>query len=124
MVPTHRLTIDGEHYVLLREREFERLCKEAKGLTKEERLPALPPPDRNGRLPALSYARRSLARNIIQARRGADLSQTELAKHARIRPETLARIEGGDYSTAPKMVDKIMKAIASVSTDRHTKKAR
>ena len=121
---TQRLTIEGQSYILLREQEYERLRKEALVHMADENLPALPLPNANGRLPAVSYARRSLARDIIQARRGAGWNQAELAHRAGIRRATLARIEFGDHTAAPKTVDKIMKAIASANPRQRRKKAR
>ena len=58
-------------------------------------IPPLPRPDAEGNVPAVEYARASLARKIIQARRAAGWSQAELARRAGVRPETLNRIERG-----------------------------
>ncbi len=77
----------------------------------DEEMPALPRPDKRGRFPALQYARISLARDLIRERKGAGLSQQQLAGLAGVRQETLSRIETGRHTASPKTVDKIMRAI-------------
>ncbi|MGH7192721.1 MAG: hypothetical protein ACREJM_04205, partial [Candidatus Saccharimonadales bacterium] len=59
----------------------------------------------------LEYARISLARDLIRNRKELGLSRQRLAVLAAIRPDALARIEGGKHTAAKGMVDKIMKAI-------------
>jgi DNA-binding XRE family transcriptional regulator len=54
--------------------------------------------DADGNYPAVEYARASLARNIIRSRVQAGLTQTELAKLAGIRHETLCRLERGQHT--------------------------
>ena len=46
-------------------------------------------------VPAVEYARASLARKLIRDRRRVGLTQIELARRSGIRPETLCRIEKG-----------------------------
>jgi predicted transcriptional regulator len=74
-------------------------------------LPPLPKPDKHGRFPALQYARMSLARDLIRDRKGAGLSQQQLADLAGVRQETLSRIETGKHTAAPRTIDKIMHAM-------------
>jgi predicted transcriptional regulator len=57
--------------------------------------PFAPWPVDKGNVPAVQYARASLARKLIRDRRRAGLTQIELARRAGIRPETLCRIEKG-----------------------------
>jgi DNA-binding XRE family transcriptional regulator len=61
--------------------------------------------------PAVEYARVSLARKVIKARRVAGLSQAELARRAAIRPETLNRIEKGKTSADTATIAKIVRAL-------------
>jgi DNA-binding XRE family transcriptional regulator len=70
-------------------------------------MPLLPAPDKQGRFPALEYARLSLARDIIRDRRAAGLTQQELADLAKTRQETISRIENGKYTASVKLIDKI-----------------
>ena len=80
----------------------------------EPMLPEYPPADTQGNRPAVAYARVSIARKIIEARKAAGLSQEQLAKPAGIRQETLCRLETGKHSPTIRTVDK---------TDRALKKA-
>jgi DNA-binding XRE family transcriptional regulator len=64
-----------------------------------------------GNYPAVEYARASLARKIIKARRTAGLSQVELARRAGIRPETLNRIEKGKTTPDVATIAKIDRAL-------------
>ncbi len=113
MIGVQRVEVEGKRFVFLPEVEYERLCHgagEAVAMADEE-LPALPKPDKHGRFPALQYARVSLARDLIRNRKGAGLSQQQLADLAGIRQETLSRIETGKQTASPRTVDKIMRAI-------------
>jgi DNA-binding XRE family transcriptional regulator len=74
-------------------------------------MPALPLAGADGHYPAVAYARASLARKIIKARRAAGLSQAELARRAAIRPETLIRIEKGKTTPDTATIAKIERAL-------------
>jgi ribosome-binding protein aMBF1 (putative translation factor) len=91
------------------ERDYKRLAAHA-GETEADG-PGLPKPDAHGNFPAVEYARASLARKIIKARRLAGLSQAELARRAAIRPETLNRIEKGKTSPDTATIAKIERAL-------------
>jgi len=73
----------------------------------------LPTPDARGEVPAVEYARASLARKILRRRRGAGLSQADLARRAGIRPETLNRIEKGRTTPGTATILKIERALES-----------
>ncbi|MGD0517733.1 MAG: helix-turn-helix domain-containing protein [Thermoguttaceae bacterium] len=113
MIGLQHIEVEGKRFVILPEIEYDRLCREAgEALTAEnDELPPLPKPDKNGRIPALEYARISLARDLIRDRKGVGLSQQKLAELAGIRQETLSRIETGKHTATPKTVDKIMRVI-------------
>lgn len=109
MMGLQRIEVAGQRFVLLPEREYERLCSRASEtvpLTDDD-LPPLPKPDKNGNFPAVEYARISLARDIIRDRRAAGLTQQELAKAAGTRQETISRIESGTYPASGKLIDRI-----------------
>ena len=80
---------------------------------RKPRLPPLPAPDARGNRPAVAFARATIAREIIRDREALGLTQLELARRARIRPETLNRIENGrttpDVATLAK-IDAALKA--------------
>jgi DNA-binding XRE family transcriptional regulator len=108
-----RLVICGERFVVLQESEYETLCREAGRFedVPEDDLPALPKPDRRGRVPAVEYSRISLARDLIRQRKAAGLSQQELGDRAGVRQETISRIESGKHSVTVKTYDKIFAAL-------------
>ena len=113
MIALQRIEVEGKRFVLLEEGQYERLCRDARQAADvdEHDLPPLPKPDKRGRVPALEYARASLARDLIRARRGVGLSQQELADLAGIRQETVSRLETGKHTAHPRTVDRIMRVI-------------
>jgi DNA-binding XRE family transcriptional regulator len=124
MIGVQRVEVDGKRFVFLPEVEYERLCHGAGEAVEmaDEELPALPKPDKHGRFPALQYARVSLARDLIRNRKGAGLSQQQLADLAAIRQETLSRIENGKQTASPRTVDKVMRAIEAARRPRSAKR--
>jgi outer membrane protein TolC len=66
----------------------------------EEELPPLPKVDAEGNAPAMEFARASLARKMIIERRARGWTQTELAKRARLRVETINRLEHARHTAA------------------------
>jgi hypothetical protein len=123
MIGLQKIEIEGKRFVLLEEREYERLCQEAREESSEAdaALPALPKPDESGRYPAIEFARASLARDLIRARRAAGLSQQQLAALARVRQETISRLETAKFTARPATVDKVMDAIESMQQKRKRK---
>jgi DNA-binding XRE family transcriptional regulator len=109
MIGLQRIEVAGLRFVLVEEAEYERLCAKASETVPldDADLPPLPKPDRQGRFPALEYARVSLARDVIRDRRAAGLTQQELARQAGTRQETISRIESGNYSASPKLMGRI-----------------
>ncbi len=81
-------------------------------------LTPLPQADSHGNYPAVPYARASLARKIIRRRLAAGLSQADLARRARIRTETLSRIETGKTSPDVSTVEKISRALDRAESGR------
>jgi predicted transcriptional regulator len=81
----------------------------------------MPKPDSEGNVPAVEYGRASLARKLIRDRRRVGLTQTELARRAGIRAETLCRIEKGrstpDMTTFKKVHRALEKAERELAAD-------
>jgi ribosome-binding protein aMBF1 (putative translation factor) len=105
---------NGKRFVLVEERELrrlERLAALSKRADEAGELPPLPQADKQGRRPALAFARASIARSIVEERRAAGLSQKELARLAGLRQETVCRIESGKHSPTVRTVAKIDKAL-------------
>ena len=101
------IQLDGKAYVILERAEYERLS----ALAKAGELPPLPQADAEGNVPAVDYARASLARKIIRDRVAAGLNQKELAERAGIRVETLCRIETGKHTPSVPTIDRIDRAL-------------
>src|SRR5580704_7097493 len=101
------LTISGKQFALLPMRDFEALKKRAA----TQRLPKLPDPLANGNYPAAETIRVIYARRLIQERESAGLSQSELARRAGLRPETINRLEKGKHSPDTATLAKITKAL-------------
>jgi ribosome-binding protein aMBF1 (putative translation factor) len=102
------LELAGKRWAILPEQEYNRMAAHAGAAGP---WPALPRRDAQGNFPAVEYARVSLARKIIKARRLAGLSQAELARRASIRPETLNRIEKGRTTPDTATIAKIERAL-------------
>lgn len=120
MIGLQRIEVAGQRFVLLPETEYERLCAKASEtvpLTDDD-LPPLPKPDKQGRFPALEYARVSLARDMVRDRRAAGLTQQELAELAGTRQETISRIESGAYAASHKLIDQIDRALKKAQSKR------
>jgi DNA-binding XRE family transcriptional regulator len=91
----------GKTYVLVEQGEYERL----RGA--RAKLPPLPAPDPAGNTDAVAFARATIARNIITRRRARGMSQTELAKAAGVRVETLNRLENAKHTADVSTLAKI-----------------
>lgn len=116
------VTRGGKRFVMVEERQWRRMRRlvaqvEAAG---DALLPEYPTADAHGNRPAVAYARVSIARKIIAARKAAGLSQEQLAKLAGIRQETLCRLETGKHSPTIRTVDKIDRALKQAG--KRTKK--
>ncbi len=109
---TTTVTLAGTAFVILPAAEYERLRARSRLPAEEETEgPPLPEPDARGRFPAIAYARASLARKIIRRRRALGISQSELARRAGLRVETLNRLEKAHTTPTLVTVDKIDRAL-------------
>lgn len=82
------LHLDGKDYVVVPRDEYERLTAGTSAVS----LPPMPKPDAAGNVPAVSYARASIARELLTRMQRAGLTQAELARRAKVPAETLNRI--------------------------------
>lgn len=101
------LTISGRKFALIPLRDFEKLQKRAEA----QRLPKLPDRLPNGNYPAVETVRAIYARKLIQERESVGISQSELARRAGLRPETINRLEKGKHSPDTATLAKINKAL-------------
>lgn len=106
--------LSGKDYVVVEKEQYSRLAT----LARAADLPALPKPDAQGNVPAVEYARASLARKIIKDRVAAGLTQRELAKQAGIRFETLCRIEKGRHTPSVPTIDSIDRILRRTLAER------
>lgn len=105
--------MNGKRTVVLEETEFERLLRQA-----DEWEPPMPEADEQGLYPARETMAVIQARDIIRARRKLGLSQAELARAARIRPETLNRIENAKNKPNVATIEKIDRALRRAARKR------
>ena len=106
-------TRNGRTVVVLDQDEYERLRDKA-----DEWEPLMPEPNGDGCYPAVQAGRVSLARSILRDRRRLGLSQVELARRAKIRPETLNRIERAKNTASVATIDKIVDALEAAGAPR------
>ena len=74
-------------------------------------LPPLPKPDKRGYYPAIEYMQASIAHSFIQEREAVGLTRGQLAKLAKARLSTIARIESGEHTVSIRTYGKIDRAI-------------
>lgn len=103
------LIIDGREFVVVARIEYDQLRIAAN--LRESDLPALPKADAHGNRPALEYARVSIARQIITARRAKGWTQQQLADAAGIRMETISRLEKAKNTADVATMKRIEKAL-------------
>ena len=101
------ITRKGRRFVLVPVEQYGRL--------REEGLVPLPPVDLDGTSNAIDFARASIARRLVTDRRAAGLSQQQLAKLAKVRQETISRIESGKQTATVRVIDKLDRAIRRAS---------
>jgi DNA-binding XRE family transcriptional regulator len=121
------INVDGKRYVVIEERELQRLELSATktGALSDSgagKLPPLPPADKHGNRPAVAFAQASIARSIIRDRQAAGLSQQELARLAGVRQETISRLESGKHSPTIRTVEKIDRVLRQ-SLKSHRKRS-
>lgn len=96
------ITLDGVSYAIVRRSVFDRLCEKAGVET------VAPEPDP---LSPFDTTRGTLAEKLVRRRKGAGLTQAELARRAQVRVETLNRIERGKTTPDFKTVRKLAVAL-------------
>lgn len=107
--------IAGKRLVILEESDYLQLRSRRKTARSQREVAPVPPRNRSGRRPAAAYILASIAREIVADRKAAGFTQQELAKRARIRQETLSRIESGKHTPTLKTLKKIDRALGKQS---------
>jgi ribosome-binding protein aMBF1 (putative translation factor) len=99
------MEMNGKRFILVPEDEFDVLKKRTS-------LPEYPPANPStGNFPAIETGRVGMARKIITRREAVGLSQKALAASARIRVETLNRIERAKVTADTNTIIKIDNAL-------------
>ena len=99
-----KVTMDGREYVMIPRRQWEAMAHLSG--TGRDTLHKAPSPSANGAY-TLNDVRISLANKIISRRIAAGLTQARLAKLARVRVETISRLENGLHMPSVRTFDKI-----------------
>ncbi len=122
MFRAQTIEIDGTRMVIMSEAEYEHLTRESAVSVRRDSGPALPRSGRKRPVPALDFARVSIAREIIRRRGELGLSQQALADLAGVRQETLSRIETGKHTASVPTIRKVDAALKAAG--RRRKRAR
>ena len=104
------LTIDGKRFVVMPVDEYKRMRELAREVP-DLAGPRLPRPDAAGNVPAVEFAQASIARKLIRDRRRAGLTQSDLARRAGIRLQSLTRIEKGKAFPDSATFNRIIRAL-------------
>lgn len=102
------IRVGPEEVFVLSRKDFEELMEKA-GI-----LPPFPPFDANGTCDAIAASEVSIAREVISRRIAAGLTQTELAKRAGVRLETISRLEAAKHVPRYETVVRIDNALKQV----------
>jgi DNA-binding XRE family transcriptional regulator len=111
------IEIRGQRFVVVPKVEYERL-RERAGVIGDVELPQLPGKLASGNYPAVEAMRVGLARKLIRRRWAAGLSQAETARRAKIRAETLNRIEKAKVTADTATVAKIVRVLEQAERER------
>ena len=111
MIGLQRLELAGKRFVVVEESAYEQLCRKASEAADDGEGPPFPKPDKDGNFEAQEFSRISIARTLIRERKSVGLSQQKLADLARIRQETISRLESGKHDASVATLDKIERAI-------------
>jgi ribosome-binding protein aMBF1 (putative translation factor) len=106
------ITMDGKEYVLAPRKDWEKIAQRLPG-AKEDRLP-IPAAYPDGTY-GIEHVRLALANKISARRRAAGLTQAQLARMARIRVETISRLENGQHMPGVRTFEKIERALTRVA---------
>jgi DNA-binding XRE family transcriptional regulator len=117
---TQTINLGGETYVVLPKADYDRLAT----LAKASDLPQLPAPNAQGNVPAVAYARASIAREIIIRRGAAGWTQKQLADAAGVRVETVCRIETGKHTASVATIEQLDRALKSAERPRDPRRRR
>jgi ribosome-binding protein aMBF1 (putative translation factor) len=99
------ISIANDELVVLSRKDFDRLMEKA-GM-----LPSRPRPDARGNVDARAAIDVSIARDLVTDRIRRGWTQTELARRAGVRLETISRIESGKHIPRQETLLKLDRAL-------------
>jgi DNA-binding XRE family transcriptional regulator len=104
-VTIRHITLNGRKYVMIPRHQWDAFVGTGTGkaLKQPPRLP-------DGSF-TIEHVRISLANKMIAKRKNAGLTQAQLAKQARVRVETISRLENGLHMPGVRTFDKIDRAL-------------
>lgn len=103
------VTLDGQHFVLVPRHQWKTMIQSAR---------STPSVQTSGETFGIDDVRKSLASRMAGRRRAAGLTQSQLARMARVRVETISRLENGLHMPGVRTFDKIDRALARASKRR------
>lgn len=106
-MPLQTISIANDELVVLSRKDFDSLMEKA-GM-----LPARPRRNARGNVPARSAIDISIARDLVNDRIRHGWTQTELARRAGVRLETISRIEAGLHIPRQETLLKLDRALSA-----------
>jgi DNA-binding XRE family transcriptional regulator len=105
------VTLDGREYVLIPRKQWEAMSHQSEGMrgTRSQNAVKLPPLVKG--MYTIQHVRISLANKIAAQRKGARLTQAQLARLAGVRVETISRLENGLHTPGIRTFAKIEQAL-------------
>ena len=111
-----RIKLEGREYIIVGRNEYERLLR----LARVAEAPGSSLGGGRDTLPAVAYARASIARDVVRERVRVGLTQRELAARAGVRVETLCRIETGRHTASTATISKLEHALKQALRRKRT----
>lgn len=106
-----RVTVGGRRIVLMEEDTYEllllRQVSRSHSSRRHDTKATLPKPAADGSVPAVDFVRAIIAQVITRDREALGLTQSELARRAGVRPETISRIESGKHTVTKRIGERI-----------------
>ena len=99
------VTMDGKEYVLVPRKQWDAIARKAQAIPLK-----MPPPLPDGSY-GIEHVRISLANKMTARRKAGGLTQAQLARLARVRVETISRLENGLHMPSVRTFDRIERAL-------------
>jgi DNA-binding XRE family transcriptional regulator len=107
-MPLRRVVLDGREYVLIPRKQWESMRHGVTTAPLPTKKTSPSPPDGTY---GIQDVRASLAKKMTTRRKAAGLTQAALARMARVRVETISRLENGLHMPGTRTFDRIDRAL-------------